>query len=140
MADPESPVESPPTGARTAVVAAGDEELRVLLRGLLRLHRCRVVGEVGRAPEAMPLLATFRPDLLLVDLTLDDGAAAALVGEARAALPGLWIVLITPAGRPPTAAVRAAASVLLARPFRILQFAEAIAPAPPDSVHRPPPG
>ena len=47
----------------SAVVVAGDEETRVLLRGLLRLHHFRVDGEAEGATQAIELISG---DLLYV--------------------------------------------------------------------------
>jgi DNA-binding NarL/FixJ family response regulator len=115
---------------RTAVVVAGDEETRVLLRGLLRLHHFRVEGEAEGAQEALELLRERRPALLLADVNLAEGSPASLVGDARALLPELRIVLVAPVSRPPplTAGGTKGPDVVLLRPFRIRQLAEALLP------------
>lgn len=115
---------------RTAVVVAGDEETRVLLRGLLRLHHFRVEGEAEGATQALELLRDHQPTLLLADVNLAEGSPAALVGDARALLPRLRIVLVAPASRPPplTAGGARGPDVVLLRPFRIRQLAEALLP------------
>jgi DNA-binding NarL/FixJ family response regulator len=114
----------------TAVVAAGDEETRVLLRGLLRLHHFRVDGEAEGASQALGLLKTHRPELLLADVNLAEGSPAALVADARAVLPKLRVIVVAPASRPPPVMGVAGQGpdVVLLRPFRIRQFAEAIHP------------
>lgn len=116
---------------RTAVVAAGDEETRILLRGLLRLHHFRVDGEAEGAAQALDLLRDHRPSLLVTDVNLAEGSSTALVAEARATLPWLRVVLVAPASRPPpTPAPGSGPHVVLLRPFRIRQFAEAVQPTP----------
>jgi len=121
-------------------VAAGDEETRVLLRGLLRLHHFRVDGEAEGASQALSLLKTHRPELLLADVNLAEGSPASLVADARAVLPKLRVILVAPASRPPPVmgVSGQGPDVVLLRPFRIRQFAEAIHPpgAPaPNPVH-----
>lgn len=114
----------------TAIVVAGDEETRVLLRGLLRLHHFRVEGEAEGATHALELLRDRRPSLMVADMNLAEGSSTALVAEARAIVPTLRVILVAPASRPPTTAADPAhrADVVLLRPFRIRQFADAIAP------------
>jgi len=115
----------------TAIVVAGDEETRVLLRGLLRLHHFRVDGEGQGASEALQLLKDHRPSLLVADVNLAEGSATALISNARTLLPDLRIILVAPASRPPTPAGDLARDpdVVLLRPFRIRQFAEALLPS-----------
>jgi DNA-binding NarL/FixJ family response regulator len=120
-----------PSGSSpSAVVAAGDEETRVLLRGLLRLHHFTVDGEAEGAIQALELLRTHRPGILVVDVNLAEGSPAALVADARAILPSLRVILVAPASRPPPVmgVARQGPDVVLLRPFRIRQFAEAVAP------------
>src|SRR5467141_5406080 len=83
-----------------AVVVAGDEETRVLLRGLLRLHHFRVVGEAEGEGRALDIVREQRPNVLVVDVNLAEGSYSALVVEARASAPDLWVVLVAPAARP----------------------------------------
>jgi DNA-binding NarL/FixJ family response regulator len=117
--------------ASSAVVAAGDEETRVLLRGLLRLHHFRVDGEAEGATQCLELIREHRPTLLVADVNLAEGSSSVLVGEARRAAPQLRVILVAPASRPPTVPSDRdkAPDVVLLRPFRIRQFAEALVPA-----------
>ena len=121
-----------------AIVVAGDEETRVLLRGLLRLHHFRVDGEAEGVTHGMELLNLHRPSLLVVDASLAEGSVTSLIGQARGVVPGLRVILVAPASRPPNLPTdpRLHPDTLLLRPFRIHQFAEAL-PRPPG---RPTPG
>lgn len=114
-----------------AIVVAGDEETRVLLRGLLRLHHFRVDGEAEGATHALELLRDHRPQLLVADVNLAEGSPSALIAGARAILPLLRVILVAPASRPPVPSPEAGQrpDVVLLRPFRIRQFAEALLPA-----------
>lgn len=114
----------------TAIVVAGDEETRVLLRGLLRLHHFRVEGEAEGATQAMELVRVHRPTLLVVDASLAEGSSNPLVGHARALVAGLRVILVAPASRPPPVPADPGQrpDVVLLRPFRIRQFAEALVP------------
>jgi DNA-binding NarL/FixJ family response regulator len=116
------------TNEATAIVVAGDEETRVLLRGLLRLHHFRVEGEAEGSTHALELVRDRRPALMVADVNLAEGSSAALVADARAILPKLRVILVAPASRPPTPPPNPAhrPDVVLLRPFRIRQFAEAL--------------
>lgn len=73
-----------------------------------------------------------RPSLLVVDANLAEGSVPALIGAARALVPGLRVVLVAPASRPPSMPTELSQrpDTILLRPFRIRQFAEALAPPP----------
>ncbi len=119
---------SAPTAS--AVVAAGDEETRVLLRGLLRLHHFRVDGEAEGATQCLELIREHSPTLLVADVNLAEGSSGSLVREARRVAPALRVILVAPASRPPTLTGDQGPDVVLLRPFRIRQFAEALLPPP----------
>jgi DNA-binding NtrC family response regulator len=115
--------------ASNAIVVAGDEETRVLLRGLLRLHHFRVDGEAEGLSPAIELIGLHHPSLLVVDASLAEGSVGPLIGQARNLVPGVRVILVAPASRPPNLPPDPAQhpDALLLRPFRIRQFAEALA-------------
>ena len=117
----------------SAVVVAGDEETRVLLRGLLRLHHFRVDGEAEGATQAIELVRMHRPSLLVIDTSLAEVVQAkkGLIGHARGLSSGLRVILVGPASHPPALPSDPVQrpDVVLLRPFRIRQFAEALVPA-----------
>ncbi len=117
-------------GGTAAIVVAGDEETRVLLRGLLRLHHFRVDAEAEGATHALELLKELRPQIMVADVNLAEGSPSALIGGARAILPEIRVILVAPASRPPVPASDPGLrpDVVLLRPFRIRQFAEALLP------------
>jgi CheY-like chemotaxis protein len=119
------------SASATAIVVAGDEETRVLLRGLLRLHHFRVDGEAEGASQALELIRHHRPGLLVVDVNLAEGSSMTLLADARTAVPTLRTILVAPTSRPPPNGPHPAIDVVLLRPFRIRQFAEALNPAGP---------
>ncbi len=130
MALPNAPETASPD--RSAVLLVGEGEMRVLLRGLLRLSRFRVVGEAATWEEARRLLAAERPGLLLVDEPRDAGALLAQVAAERGRWPRVRLVVITAAAR--VGPMTDGADANLPRPFRLRDFARAIDPAglPPD--------
>jgi two-component system response regulator NreC len=68
------------------------EGLRLVLAGD---ERFEVVGEASTRGDAIDLVATNRPDVLLLDLTLPDGDALPLVRDLRSRHPALRIVILT---------------------------------------------
>ncbi|MGI0053732.1 MAG: hypothetical protein ACRECR_05715, partial [Thermoplasmata archaeon] len=78
------------------MVIAGDEVIRVLLRGLLRLHHYQIVGEAVGEEEGLSLLRDHSPQLLIADMGLADGAVPSLLAEARRTVPGLRSVIVVP--------------------------------------------
>jgi DNA-binding NtrC family response regulator len=124
----------------TAIVVAGDEETRVLLRGLLRLHHFRVDGEAEGSTHALELIRAHHPALLVVDANLAEGSTTPLVAQARSLVSGLRVILVAPASRPPTlpADPHQRPDVVLLRPFRIRQFADALSPANGGGAASPP--
>jgi len=107
-ASPEAPA------AATAVIVAGNEETRVLLRGLVRLQHFHVVGESEGSTEALHLLREHRPSLVLIETGLAEGSAAALLQAAHALLPASRLVVVgplDPQGGAPTGASGSPTSV-----------------------------
>ena len=118
---------STPAPEATALVVAGDEETRVLLRGLLRLHHYRVVGEAEGAHQAVGLLRQTLPAVVVSDVNLVDGTFADLIDAAHTVEPVPRVILVVPSSRPHAAAdAPSRPDVVLQRPFRIRQFAEAL--------------
>jgi DNA-binding NtrC family response regulator len=114
----------------TAVVAAGDEETRVLLRGLLRLHHYRVIGEAEGLTRAMEFIQAHHPTVLVTDVNLAEGSSTRLIEESKRLVPDLRVILVTPAARPPPSSEGSIRpDVVLARPFKIRQFADALGPS-----------
>src|SRR5579863_7524486 len=122
MDDPAPNV--PPIGA---VVVAGDEETRVLMRGLVRLHGGEVLGEADGATQALEVVGRHPPTLVVLDVNLAEGSAQALLRELKQRAPAARLVLIAPAprpGEPPRAPAGADATVH--RPFKIREFTAAL--------------
>jgi DNA-binding response OmpR family regulator len=117
-----------PSASATAIVVAGEEETRVLLRGLLRLHGFRVLAEADGETSGADLLRIQGPGLLIVDSLLSEGTARSLIGEARRTNPQTRIVLVGPRSGPPPQMPRdeGGPDALLERPFRVKAFAEAV--------------
>ncbi len=123
------PSTNPHTEGASAIVVAGDEETRVLLRGLLRLHHYRVIGEAEGSTEGTKLLRTHPPSVMVVDAALAEGSFPVLIREARLLRPEMRVVLVTPTpvragdGTPKGAD---GPDATLTRPFRLADFLAAL--------------
>ena len=124
---PAGPPAAPPGGAPdTAVIVAGGEETRVLLRGLLRLQHFRVVGESEGSTDGLQLVRQHRPGLVLIETNLAEGSALALLHGVRELLPRSRLVVIGSLDREGGALPDGTADAHLKKPFRIAEFAHAI--------------
>jgi DNA-binding NtrC family response regulator len=113
---------------RPALVVSQSVEIRILLRGLLRLHRVREVKEAEGARETLDLLAEGVPRFVLLDSELSNGDVATLFDAIRERSPQTRIILVS--RDPPPERVHPDA--LLQRPFRLNQFAQVIAESSPE--------
>lgn len=117
------------------IVAGGSEETRLLLRGLVRLHHHRVVGE-GPGPEVLAGLApdVVRP-VLLLDADLDDPAWVQQVNSTLKAHPDAKAVLLT-SHRSVVVEERARTAgfhSVLRRPFAVRDLVQMIEEASPGT-------
>jgi DNA-binding NarL/FixJ family response regulator len=123
-----APSMTPPNSV-PAVLLGGSEDTRLLLRGLLRLHRHRVLLE-AQAPEGIDRLPPSPETKILV---LDAGSdpnctwAEGLASVLRVH-PDLRALVILPSSDPAleTRARQAGARATLVRPFAIRDFVEAV--------------
>jgi DNA-binding NarL/FixJ family response regulator len=134
VSDPEqATLVANPTAPRapaSAVIVAGNEETRVLLRGLVRLQHFHVVGEADGSTEGLALIRQHRPTLVLIDTGLVEGSAAALIQAAHALLPAARLVVVGPLDPQGGPAPQAESITYLHKPFRIAEFAQAIGREP----------
>ncbi len=115
---------------RTAVVVAGDQDTRVLLRGLLRLHHFRILGEAAGVLDALTVLAPDAPGVLVIDGQLSEGSVDVLLREARQRLPQVRLVVVTHGAPSAPFAADGTPDAVLVRPFRLAEFALAVGLGP----------
>lgn len=117
----------------------GSEDTRLLLRGLLRLHRHRVLLETPtrEAVDRLPLSAETK--ILVLDAGSEKGETWANdLASLLRARSDLRALVILPSSDPAleTRARQAGARAILVRPFAIRDFIEAVdsigAPSPPS--------
>ncbi|HKS59787.1 MAG TPA: hypothetical protein VJS68_03300 [Thermoplasmata archaeon] len=120
------------------VIVARNEETRLLLKGLLRLHRHRVIGEAFTLEQAESLVGGSAPALLLVDAEADTEEWASL-RKSIEIHPGLKAILITPSRSKSgeDRAREAGFDALVRRPFAVRELIDAVGrlfpPAPPSA-------
>jgi DNA-binding NarL/FixJ family response regulator len=69
---------------------------RQALRSLLAPQgEFAVIGEAGRAGEALELLGSLQPDLLLTDIHLPDDSGAHFIEQVRARFPRVAVLVLT---------------------------------------------
>ncbi|MGP8072550.1 MAG: hypothetical protein ACLPZM_05425 [Thermoplasmata archaeon] len=111
-----------------AVIVGGNDETRLLLRGLLRLHRYRVLGEARTAEELDPADDVMRRRVLVL---VSDGEEETWPGElavARERQTGLLPLLIVPEIQRELVTRARAAGIrgILSRPFAIRELISAV--------------
>jgi DNA-binding NarL/FixJ family response regulator len=79
----------------TIVLVDGQRLFRQALRMLLSEAEFTVVGEAGQAAEALELIASVEPDVVVSDLELPDGSAVPLIGQIHARFPKVAILVLT---------------------------------------------
>jgi len=133
-----------PDGMSDVAIVGGSEETRLLLRGLVRLHRYRVVFE-GPGPESLRELPSEPADLVvLIDGDLESEEWAEPIQAALRAHPTHRAILIAPS-RSPRVEQRARElgfTSVLRRPFAVHELVEVIATPPtprsPEPSHERP--
>ena len=121
------------------IVAGGSEETRLLLRGLLRLHHHRVVGDLASGASTLTLPPGARDLVVVVDADLQDPEWERSIAQARQQSPNLKVVLLTGTR---SAEVIAKArnlgiSAIVRRPFAVRELIEAVGPAAPPNPPEP---
>ncbi len=107
------------------------EEIRLLLRGLLKLHHFRIVGE-GATPSALADLTPAGRPVVLVDAEPDEDGWATALRSFRERYPDLRVVLLTSSRSPRTGsqAIAWGVSAVVHRPFAVHDLLDAIGPEP----------
>ena len=86
---------APPAVTEAISVLIVDDHglVREGLRALLLEEGIEVVGEAGRAKDALRLAADLAPDVVVLDIRLPDRDGVSIVGELRAVAPASRVLL-----------------------------------------------
>jgi len=110
-------------------VLGGSEDTRLLLRGLLRLHRHRVLLEAPTQEGVDRIPVSSETKILVLDAGADKAEAwAEMLASLLHARSDLHALVILPSSDPglETRARQAGAQATLVRPFAIRDFIEAV--------------
>lgn len=66
--------------------------IRQMIGGEADLEIC---GEAGTAEQALQLAGTLKPDLALIDLSLEEGTALGLIRQLRQSVPGIEALVLS---------------------------------------------
>lgn len=136
---PGAAQESPPT---PVAILTPDDDLRLLVRGVMTLHHRPVLLE-GSGPEFLRLLESTDGTLALVfDVGDGSGRWGEDLGRLLAARPDVRAIVLLPAGRADLAgAARAAgAKAVLLRPVGLAELTKAVEAVGEDGAGCPPSG
>jgi len=122
------PLSKRKTGGRV-LVADDALFIRVLLRAILTEHGHTVVGEASTGREAVSMFSLFRPDVVLMDITMPGQDGLAAMEEILAASPKAAVIICSALQFKRTAieAIARGAYDFITKPFRpdaILQTVE----------------
>jgi len=111
-----------------AVIVGGNDETRLLLRGLLRLHRYRVLGEAKTAEALEPVDEPMSRRVLVLVSDAEGEDWSSELATARERQTGLLPLLLVPETDPEIVARARAAGVLgvLSRPFAVRELVSAV--------------
>jgi DNA-binding NarL/FixJ family response regulator len=78
------------------LIVDADERTRESLAGLIGIgRRCLVVGKAGHAEEALGLLSTFQPDVVVIDPRLPEiDGGRAFMARVRELSPGTRVLVM----------------------------------------------
>ncbi len=82
-------------GVYRIMLVDGQRIFRQALRMLMTQEEFDVVGEAGQAAEALELIGTVRPDVVVTELHLTDGSAVGLIEQIRARFPDVAVLVLT---------------------------------------------
>ena len=113
--------------AGAVAIYSPHDDIRLLLRSLLRLHHYEVVAE-GSTPGELRGGPTRSPMTVVLDAELDEVGWSEAVAAVRKARPDVRFLLVTPSRSPRTDAQarNAGIPVVLHRPFALRQLVEAM--------------
>jgi DNA-binding NarL/FixJ family response regulator len=110
------------------VIVGGSEETRLLLRGLLRLYRHRVVGD-GPGPETIDrAMETGGPTTVIMEVDLNEPAEVDELRRAVQRYPLLRFIVLTARHEAATAerAQELGVAGFLRRPFAVHELVDAL--------------
>jgi len=117
----------------TVAIYSPHDDIRLLLRSLLRLHHYRVVGE-GATPGELRALPGGADPAIVLDADLEEVGWTEAIQSLRRNRPQLKFVLVTASRSPRTDAQAHAVGVsaILRRPFAMRELVETMRAVEPS--------
>lgn len=111
-----------------AVIADDDAVTRFLLRTLLRQRAIDVVGEASNGKGALQKCASEDPDVLFLDINMQEMDGFETLSRIRETMPGLAVIMISSASTPDNVqkAHSQGADGFIVKPFSPARVFEAI--------------
>lgn len=87
---------SSPGGPTVRVLIVDDHEIfREALRLLLQVHNLNVVGEAANGMQAVQLIGTTHPDVILMDVTMPGMSGLTALGRIKQSYPSIPIIMLS---------------------------------------------
>jgi two-component system chemotaxis response regulator CheY len=83
---------------RRVVLVDDDTDLRTIMRTAINSMNCEVIGEGASGEDAVRLYREHRPDLLLLDVTMDGMSGTEALSEIRREFPKAVVIMLTASG------------------------------------------
>ncbi len=121
-----------------AAVLGGSREVRLLIKGLLRLHHHVVVADGTTFDVLDGLPEAQKPTVVILDFDLQEPGRIEALKAARKSMPKVRFILLTPGGGAPAREAGRAigADAVIGRPFAVRDLIDAV--EPPDRTPVPP--
>jgi two-component system nitrate/nitrite response regulator NarL len=116
------------TSPLRVLVVDSDERVRDSLAGLLCIgERCVVVGSAADSAEALAIVGSSAPDVVIVDRRIDEpDGAPAFIARLRLVNPTVRIVVMTSSGDAEAGALAAGADAFIRKTFRARELIDAV--------------
>jgi two-component system nitrate/nitrite response regulator NarL len=110
------------------LVVDSDERVRDSLAGLLCIgERCVVVGSAADSAEALAIVTSSAPDVVIVDPRIDEALGApAFIARLRAVNPAVRIVVMSSSSDAQAGALAAGADGFIRKTFRARELIDAV--------------
>jgi two-component system, chemotaxis family, chemotaxis protein CheY len=83
---------------KRVVLVDDDADMRGLMKMAINSMNCEVVGEGATGDEAIQLFRALRPDLLLLDVTMEGKSGVEALSEIRGEFGDAIVIMLTASG------------------------------------------
>jgi DNA-binding NarL/FixJ family response regulator len=126
----------PPSSPLRVLVVDSDQRVRDSLAGLLCIgERCVVVGSAADPGEALAIVGSAMPDVVIVDPRVGEPEGGrTFITRLRAANPSVRVIVMSWSGAGHDAALAAGADAFIRKTFRARELIDAVLVAGRSSV------